>query len=49
MIGVGLAVGMMVGAAATAGAVLSCPQGRCMARKLMRQGKRYIVHMKYPG
>lgn len=41
-LGVGMAMGMMAGAAATMAAVLCMPQGRCMARRVMKQGKRMV-------
>ena len=41
-LGLGMAMGMMAGAAAVTAAVLSCPQGRCVARRAVKQGKRMV-------
>mgnify|MGYP001111589958 CR=1 FL=1 len=45
-LGVGMFMGMVAGAAAVTAAVLSCPQGRCMARRAVKRGKRVMQHMK---
>ena len=37
-----MGLGMMAGAAAVTAAFLSCPQGRCMARRAVKQGKRLV-------
>ncbi len=40
--GEGVLVGMVAGAAVVTAAVLACPQGRCMARRMMKQGRRTL-------
>ncbi len=40
--GLGLALGMISGAAVISGAVMACPQGRCLARSALKKGKRLI-------
>ena len=40
--GLGLALGMISGAAVISGAVMACPQGRCLARTVVKRGKRLI-------
>jgi hypothetical protein len=45
-LGVGVFMGMVMGAAAVGAAVLSCPQGRCMARRAVKRGKRVMRQMK---
>ena len=37
-----LSTALMAGAAAVTAAFLSCPQGRCMARRAVKQGKRLV-------
>ncbi len=39
-LGVGMVMGMVAGAAAVSAAVLACPQGRCMAKRAVKRGKR---------
>ena len=41
-LGLGMGLGMMAGAAAVTAAFLSRPQGRCMARRAVKQGKRLV-------
>ena len=41
-LGLGMGLGMMAGAAAVTAAFLSCPQGRCNARRAVKQGKRQV-------
>lgn len=41
-LGTGMAMGFAVGAAAVTAALMACPQGRCMARRVMRQGQRTV-------
>lgn len=33
-------MGMVAGAAAVSAVVLACPQGRCMAKRAVKRGKR---------
>lgn len=40
--GLGLALGMISGAAVISGAVMVCPQGRCLARTVVKKGRRLI-------
>ncbi len=42
-LGVGIFMGMVAGAAAVTTAVLACPQGRCMARRAVKRGKRMVI------
>ena len=43
-LGVGIAMGMAAGAAVVSAMVMACPEGRCMARSVMRKGKRMVRH-----
>lgn len=43
-LGVGMVMGMAAGAAMVAGMVMACPEGRCMARRAVRRGKRMVHH-----
>lgn len=45
-LGVGMVMGMVAGAAAVAAAVLSCPTGKCMARRAIRRSRRVMQHMR---
>ena len=46
-LGVGMVLGMAAGAAMVSAMVMACPEGRCMARRVMRRGKR-MVHRYMP-
>lgn len=46
-LGVGMIVGMAAGAAAVSAMVMACPEGRCMARRAIRTGKR-VMHRYVP-
>ena len=41
-LGLGMALGMMAGAAVVSGCVMAMPQGRCMARSVLKKGKRAV-------
>lgn len=41
-LGVGMVMGFVAGAAAVTTMVMACPQGRCMARRAVRQGRRVV-------
>ena len=43
-LGIGIAMGMAAGAAVVSAMVMACPEGRCMARRMMRKGKRMVHH-----
>lgn len=43
-LGIGIALGMTAGAAVVSAMVMACPEGRCMARRMMRKGKRMVHH-----
>jgi hypothetical protein len=43
-LGVGVVMGMAAGAAVVSAMVMACPEGRCMARRMMRKGKRMVHH-----
>lgn len=43
-LGVGIAVGMAAGAAVVSAMVMACPEGRCMARRVMKKGRRMMHH-----
>ena len=47
-LGLGMMMGMMAGAAAVTAAVLACPQGRTMARRVVKRGKRMVQQKVMP-